>query len=315
MKRFSITVIFCLISFSIFPQKSKIENTRVNISLSADTMNVKYDLKGKRAVNITLEVTDQNNSRIQPKNIYGDIGKNIHPGTDKTIIWDMDADGLDFSGSSLMVKVKGSFFIPTVKKKIKYTPAKWGCGLTISGGYGIFTHDLAKTYRYIVPIVADLDIYYKRLALYLRDYIGISETLHDIPCSGVTWVKGSRADVIHPEASLGYILVFNKTITFAPFAGIGATEIGPIEDDLNKTPGLNEVTLDFTTTYSLGLNLDFKFSPSGNQAELYGLRWSFVFIKLKYSYNITHFENEYPGFGGNIHTLTLGIGIFGGRGK
>jgi hypothetical protein len=315
MQRLSITVIFCLLSFSLLSQKSKIENTRVDISLSTDTMNVKYDLKGKREANIILEVTDLNNIRIQPKNIDGDIGKNIHPGIDKTIIWDMNADGLDLSGSSLKVKVKGAVFIQTVKKKIKYLPPKWGCGLTISSGYGIFTSDLARTYRYMIPIVADFDIYYKRLALYLRDYIGISETLLDIPYSGGTWVKGSRTDIIHPEASLGYILAFNKTITFAPFAGIGATEIGPTEDDLKNTAGLNEVKLEFTTTYSLGLNLDFKFGPSGNQADLYGLRWSFVFIKLKYSYNITHFDNTYPGFGGNIHTLTLGIGVFGGRGK
>ena len=277
-------------------------------------MNVKYDLNGKREASVTLEVKDQDNKMIQPKNIFGDIGNRIPPGNEKSIIWDMNADGLDLSGSSLKVKVKGTVFIPTVKKKIKYTPPKWGFAITICSGYGIFTDDLTKTYRYIVPIVGDIDIYYKRLALYLRDYIGSSETLLDIPYSGGTWVKGSGAEVIHPEAALGYILAFNKTITFAPFAGIGATEIGPTEDDLNKTPGLNEVKLEFTTTYSLGLNLDFKFNPSNTPTVDYGgLEWSSLFIRVRYSYNITQFENKYPGFGGNIHTLTLGIGFGGGR--
>jgi hypothetical protein len=315
MHRLSITVIFCFVSFSLLSQISKIENTRVTISPSTDTMNVKYDLKGKREASITLEVKDQNKNSIKPRNIFGDIGKSIHPGKDKTIIWDMNADGLDLSGSSLKVKVKGTVFVPTVKKKIKYTPPKWGCALAISSGYGIFTDDLVKTYRYMVPIVADFDIYYKRLAFYLRDYIGISETIRDVTYSGGIWAKGSRVDVIHPEASLGYILIFNKVITFAPFAGIGATEIGPTEDDLNKEPGLKQVQLEFTTTYSLGLNLDFKFIPSKTSAVLYGLEWSYVFIKLKYSYNITQFDNKYPGFGGNFHTLTLGIGVFGGKGR
>ena len=119
MKSISITVIFCLTSFSLLSQTSKIENTQVKISSTLDTMYIQYDLAGKlKTGTIRLEVSDQKNKSIQPKNIFGDIGKGIKPGKDKTIIWDMNADGLDFSGSSLKVKVTGNVYIPPVKKKV-----------------------------------------------------------------------------------------------------------------------------------------------------------------------------------------------------
>ena len=119
MKSISITVIFCLTSFSLLSQTSKIENTQVKISSTLDTMYIQYDLAGKlKTGTIRLEVSDQKNKSIQPKNIFGDIGKGIKPGKDKTIIWDMNADRLDFSGSSLKVKVTGNVYIPPVKKKV-----------------------------------------------------------------------------------------------------------------------------------------------------------------------------------------------------
>lgn len=314
MKKTCIIVIFCLVSCSSFSQKSKIVNTRVSISTTSDTLNVTYDLKGKRKAAVSLEVKDQNNQMIQPENVFGDIGKGIPPGNGKSIIWDMNADGLDLSGSSLKIRVKGSVYIPAHKKKINYPPPRWGYAFTVGSGCGIFTDDLMKKYRYNIPFVGYLDINYKRLALYLKDYIGYSETLIDIPYTGGTWAKGSRADVYNAEAALGYILLFNNAITFAPFAGIGSTYIGPIESELNKTPGLNEVELDFSTTYTFGLNLDFKINPSKIPTMDYaGLRWSSLFLRVRYTYNSIQFENKYPGFGGNMNTLTLSIGFGGGR--
>jgi hypothetical protein len=313
MKKIRITVIFCLISFSLLSQTSKIENTRVILSPSIDTMYVKYDLTGKQEASITLEVTDQNKKIIKPKNISGDIGKNIQPGKDKTMIWNMNADGIDLSGSSLKVKVKGNVFIPTVEKKIKYTPSKWGCELELFSGYGILTDDLAKTFRNIVPIGFDGGIYYKRLFLNLRDYIGFSKTIRDVPYSYGIWAKGSQVIVYLPEASLGYVLAENKIIKFAPIIGIAGTNIGPTKSDLNNVPGLTEVEFGFTTTYLLGLNLDFKIKPSKTPALSAELEQGHLFIRVRYSYSLTQFNNRYPGFSGNIHNITIGIGGFSPR--
>ncbi len=140
MKKIRITLIFCLMNFSLLAQVSKIENTRVKITTSLDTMLIKYDLKGKReAFNLKLDVKDQYNGIIHPKNISGDIGKYIKPGNDKTILWNMNADGIDLSGSQLKVKVLGNVFIPTVKKKA------WIPWLYIAAGASAIT----GTYAYL----------------------------------------------------------------------------------------------------------------------------------------------------------------------
>ncbi len=314
MKKIRIVIILCLVGSSLFSQTSKIENTQVIISTSTDTMYVKYDLTGKREAYITLEVNDQNNRIIQPKHISGDIGISIKPGKDKTIIWDMNADGLDLSGSSLKVRVRGNVFVPVAEKKISYTPSGWSEEATFFSGYGIFTGDLMKTYRNIVPFGCDLDIYYNRLALYMRVYIGISKTIRDVPYSGGTWAKGSEADVLIPEASLGYILAYNKLIVLAPFAGIAGADIGPAGSEMDKVLGLKQVELKPTLTYSLGLNLDFKLGyPNTPYKVSAGLENAYFFIRLRYSYNIMQFDNKYPGFGGNMHNITIGIGGSLGR--
>jgi len=113
MKKIQITIIFCLISFSLLSQVSKIENTRVKISPSEDSLIVKYDLKGRReAFNVKLEITDHNDKLIHPRNLTGDLGNGIQPGKEKSIVWDMRSDGIDLSGNLLKVRVSGNIFIP-----------------------------------------------------------------------------------------------------------------------------------------------------------------------------------------------------------
>jgi hypothetical protein len=320
MKKICITFYFCFAGFSLLSQTSKIENTRAIISTSTDTMFVKYDLVGIHEAFVSLEVKDFNNRIIQPKHIYGDIGKRIKPGKDKTIIWDMNADELDLSGSSLKVKVKGDVFIPSIKKKfilkaeekIIFKPPKWAVGLEYFTGYGILTDDLTKTYINSVPYGVGGDFYHKRLALYLRDYIGFSKTIRDVPYTGGIWANGSATRIFIPEASLGYTVAENKNIKITPFSGYALTLITPSKSKLNEVPELSQVEL-LTSTYLLGLNLDFKLNPpkTGGIISIYELGHGFVFIRLRYSYNITQFNKKYPGFDGNIHSITLGIGGLG----
>jgi hypothetical protein len=314
MKKTWLTIILCLVSSSLFSQISKIENTRVIISTSTDTMYVKYELTGKREAFVTLDVTGPNDRIIQPKHISGDIGRGIKPGKDKTIIWDMNADGLDLSGSSLKVKVRGNIFVPVSERKIRYAPTGWSEGGTFFSGYGIFTGDLTKTYRNTFNFGFDLDIYYNRLALYMICSFGGSKTMRDVPYPGGTWAKGSDVNVFVYEASLGYILAYNKLIVLAPFAGIAGTEIGPPGSEMDKVPGLKQVDIGPTLTYSLGLNLDFKLGyPNTPYKVSAGLENGYFFIRLRYSYNIMRFDNKYPGYGGNMHSITIGIGGSLGR--
>lgn len=111
---------------------------------------------------------------------------------------------------------------------------------------------------------------------------------------------------------MGYVLIDNKVIKFAPFAGIAATDIGPPEQDIKKVPDLSQVDLKFTTTYSLGLNIDFKLISDKTSVVSAGRAQDYLFIRVRYSYDITQFKNKYAGFGGNMHNLTIGIGIRAG---
>jgi len=141
MKKIHITIIFCLISFSLLSQVSKIENTRVKISPSEDSLIVKYDLKGRReAFSVKLEITDHNDKPIHPKNLSGDIGNGIKPGRDKSIIWDMRSDGINLPGSLLKVRVSGNIFIPETETNKTWIP--W---LYIAAGASAIT----GTYAYL----------------------------------------------------------------------------------------------------------------------------------------------------------------------
>jgi hypothetical protein len=141
MKKIYSTLVFIILCCSsLFSQVSKIENTRVTISSSTDTMLIKYDLIGKREVyNIKMEVIDQNKQRIFPKNVFGDIGKTVQPGKDKSILWDMFADRLDLAGHTLNVRIKGDVFVPSEKTKA------WIPWLYIVSGASA----LAGTYTYM----------------------------------------------------------------------------------------------------------------------------------------------------------------------
>ena len=155
------------------------------------------------------------------------------------------------------------------------------------------------------------DISYKKLILYLRDYIGFSKTKVDMLYSKGVWEKGSNATIFLPEASLGYTAMDNKHIKLAPFIGIASTGIGPSEYDQQQNPDLKNADLGFTATYTLGLNLDIKLKRSKAKMVTNGPEQSYWFLRLRYAYNLSQFENKYPGFDGNMHYLTIGIGGFG----
>ncbi len=83
---------------------SKIENTQ--LQLQGDKLIITFDVIGSRNLdNVWLDITTTSNKKIRPRAISGDIGKSIFAGTNRCIIWDMKADGVDLQGEELNVKV------------------------------------------------------------------------------------------------------------------------------------------------------------------------------------------------------------------
>ncbi len=227
-------------------------------------------------------------------------------------------DSLNLLADNFLADYPGNNYEDFTRKYIRYRfrPGNWSFTTEFFSGYSVLTGNLSENFTNNVPVGASFDIYYKKLDLSLRYYIGIGKTSTNIPYSTGIWEDGSQANVLLPEVSLGYVIIDNKKIRITPFAGIGGTSISPPENDLNENPDLKEVALDYSTTYTFGATFDFKFGSSAisfitdNTVEN-----DYWFLRIRYSYIMPQFESKYPGLTGNMHCITIGFGIFGQRMK
>ena len=193
--------------------------------------------------------------------------------------------------------------------RFKLVPKNWGIAYEFFSGFGVYNGNLSENYTNNVPIGVAFDICYKNLELYLRDYIGFNKTKKDFDYSLGTWEKGSRTIVFLPEASLGYVVHNDNRFKLSPFAGIGLMDISPPTKDIDETPELEEVKLEFSTTYVLGINFDIKFGPK--HVPDFSPKASYAFIRIRYGYSMPQFENKYDGMTGNMHYITIGFGGIG----
>ncbi len=199
----------------------------------------------------------------------------------------------------------------SIKTKLGYklVPRDVGITFEVFSGYSIFNGQLSNNYTNSIPYGVAFDISYRKVELFLRDYIGFNKTKKDINYSVGTWEKDSRNLVFQPEVSVGYAVYDNEKLKLSPFAGIGSMKITPTTYDLNKNPELKELSLGYTTTYILGFNFDFKFR-SKTVSEYKPSRTN-GFIRIRYGYSIPDFEKKYDGMTGNMHYITIGFGAMG----
>jgi len=220
-------------------------------------------------------------------------------------------DSLNEGADNFLKANTQSRFEDFTKKYIKFklVPKNWGVTFEFFSGYSMYTGKLSESYTNNIPIGVAFDICYKNFELYLRDYIGFNKTKKDFNYSLGTWEKGSRTLVFLPEASLGYVAYNDNRFKLSPFAGIGAMDISPTIKDKEETPQLKEVSLEFTTTYIIGINFDIKFGPK--HTPQYRPKASYGFIRIRYGYSIPRFETKYDGMTGNMHYITIGFGFMG----
>lgn len=185
----------------------------------------------------------------------------------------------------------------------EYVPAKWGMGFEFCFGKAWFNKELEANFSKPFIVGMDFDVVYKQWVLYLRNCIGFGKIRRDLLYPNITWTKGARTEVFFPEASLGYNFKLRKSFLITPFAGLTSCSIAPSAKD-QRNEAFDDVGLEFTTSYTLGLNLDYipffkrTLFPSGQHG----------FIRLRYGYNIPQFYKKYDDFNGNAHYLTIGFG-------
>lgn len=215
-------------------------------------------------------------------------------------------DSLNIFSNKYLQKFPHSNFDKYVRQYIRYefVQSKWGLAFEFFSGYGIFTDNLEKKFKNNIPIGVAFDICYKNFALYLRDYIGFSRTKDSILFKDGTWRKDAQVRVFLPEASLGYTTIDSRLFKVAPFVGISSTDISPTDYDKKKYPEYENVELAFTTTYTFGLNLDFKLGKFKKKKP----EPSYGFVRVRFAYNKPQFNWKYNGFDGDFYYLTIGVG-------
>ena len=226
---------------------------------------------------------------------------------------DITQDTLNVLADDFIQKYPNNEHIDIIRKYIRYKliPSNWGYAFELFSGYGFFSGNLKNHYTNNVPMGVAFDIYYKNFVLYLRDYIGFSYTKHDFSKYGELWPENSQVRIYLPEASLGYVVHDSKHFKLAPFIGLSSTDIGPTEYDLEKVPNIKEYELEFSTTYSIGFNVDIKFGKPKMAMVSNDLEESNWFIRIRYGYNFPQFSKSYNGFDGDMQYITIGFGGFG----
>lgn len=221
-------------------------------------------------------------------------------------------DLLNLAADKFLESYPNSSHNTFIRKHIRYqfVPSKWGFVFEFFSGYGILTKELKNTFTNPVPIGIAFDIYYKKFALFLRDYIGFSKTKTALPYNYGVWEKGSQVRVFLPEASLGYVVLDNKFTKITPFAGYAGTGFLPTDNDVDENPDLKRAGLKITNTFTAGINVDIKLGKSKTQMVSYNEE-SYWFLRLRYGYNLPQFQNRYNGYEGAMHYITVGIGGFG----
>ena len=125
----------------------------------------------------------------------------------------------------------------------------------------------------------------------------------------------SQTRIYLPEASVGFVVLDNHRFKLAPFIGIASADIAPVANDVNTQPSLKDAEMEFSRTYTFGLNADLKLGrpkAPNTTARAHKGRW---FARVRYACNMPQFGLHYPGVTGNFHYITVGIGSFEKRSK
>jgi len=125
-----------LLSFSSqsMGQTTKVSN--VHFEDRGETISIQYDLSGQYGKKFKIEISlSDDNGRtftIKPLTVRGDVGKNVTPGRNKEILWQVKAD--------FPYGLKGSDFVFAVDAELQKGGKKWPyvVGAAVVGGVVYF---------------------------------------------------------------------------------------------------------------------------------------------------------------------------------
>ena len=132
--------VLCLFFYSSFLQAQELAVKNVRFEDQGETLVVRYDLDGLVGKNyeVTLLLSDDGGDTfsIRPMTIYGDVGKNVKPGTDKSITWHLKQD--------YPQGLSGERFAFAVDAELQKGGGKWSYYVLGSGVVGGVVYFLTK---------------------------------------------------------------------------------------------------------------------------------------------------------------------------
>lgn len=229
----------------------------------------------------------------------------------------IDLDSLDYRTKLFTTDNKQYEAHFIISDRFDYSLSNWGLGFEFFTGFGSFTDELGKNFDLVVPIGIAFDFHYKRIALSLRDYIGISKTTGVVEFEKTYAQSNATTIVFIPEASIGFNII-NRKNKLSPFIGISSMNISPGE--LSTKTGYENITdpeSKWVTTYSMGLCLDINLGRIRNPDFITGngMEHSNKVLRMRYAYYMPGTNGSYDGLSGYFHSITIGYGGFGRRMK
>lgn len=180
-----------------------------------------------------------------------------------------------------------------------------GLGVELFSGTGIYTGELNERYNIEVPIGISIDASYDKYNLSLRQYVGfLTSKGFEYQTNNTNFSYPADANLTNfsTEVAFSYTLLDHSTLKAAPFASVGGMSIKAPKSETEINPNFEGANLDYTTTFGLGISLDFKLGL--DKVPEYQTQSSYGFVRVRYGYYMPQFTD----LNGGIHTITIGIG-------
>jgi hypothetical protein len=191
--------------------------------------------------------------------------------------------------------------------KYKYVLGNWGGAFEAFFGMSFPTGELRDMYSDDVLGGGAIDVYYKKFEFVLRMFGGSLRAKRDMEYSTGFYPKDSAMTAFLPELSFGYAVFENHRIKLAPFVGIGGLFIHASSTKRKEIPALKEFSIS-AFAFNLGTSFDIRFGKKPRY--LYYPNSYGGFLRIRYNLCLPIFSNRHHTISSQMHTVTIGVGIF-----
>lgn len=187
----------------------------------------------------------------------------------------------------------------------EYSSSNWGIDFDLFAGIEPFKVSNKQQFEMAIPLGFGFGLYYGRVALQLRNYIGMSKVRENIQTVSTEWQRGSAVAVYKMEACLGFTAVESKHLRIIPLAGISTCDVLPTDAEIEHNRNYKGIGYKMFPIAIFGATFDYKFARRPQNTEARSEQ-SFWCLRCRAQYERSfNTSDTFDGF-----MVTLGIGGF-----